>query len=50
MIEQFFPGRVAAESSDGAQPPGDRGPGPATGFQIAAEELDVRAAGLEQAD
>jgi len=29
---------------------GDRRAGAAAGFQIAAEELDVRAAGLEQAE
>ena len=32
-----------------AQPPGDGGPGPAAGFQVAGEALDVGAARLEQA-
>jgi len=49
VIEQFFLDRVPVETGDGAQPPGDRRAGAAAGFQIAAEELDVRAAGLEQA-
>jgi hypothetical protein len=50
VIEEFFPGRVPVEPGDGAEPAGDGGPGPAAGLQIAAEELDVRAAGLEQAE
>jgi hypothetical protein len=41
--EKFFLDRIAVEPGDGAQPTGDRGPGPAAGFQIAGEELDVRA-------
>jgi len=49
MIEEFFLDGVPVEPGDGAQPPGDGGPGTAAGFQIAAEELDVRAAHLEQA-
>jgi haloalkane dehalogenase len=43
VIEQFFLDRVAVEPGDGAQPPGDRGPGAAAGFQIAGEEVDVGA-------
>ena len=48
MVEEFFLDRVAVEPGDGAQPAGDGGPGAAAGFQIAAGELDVRAAGVEQ--
>ena len=47
MIQQVFLHRVPVEPGDGAQPPGDGGPG--AGLQIAGEALDVRAAGLEQA-
>ena len=50
VIEEFFLDRVPVEPGDGAQPPRDGGPGAAAGFQIAAEELDVGAAGLEQAE
>ena len=50
VIEEFFLDRVPVEPGDGAQPAGDGGPGTAAGFQIAAEELDVGAAGLEQAE
>jgi hypothetical protein len=50
MIEELFLERVAVEPGDGAQPAGDGGPGSAAGFQIAGKELDVRAAGLEQAE
>ena len=49
MLEQLFLHRVLVEPGDGAQPPGDRGPGPAAGLQVAGEALDVGAAGLEQA-
>ena len=48
VIEQFFLDRVAVEPSHRAQAAGDGGPGPAAGFQIAGEELDVGAAGAEQ--
>jgi hypothetical protein len=48
VIEQVFFDGVAVEPGDGAQPPGDGGPGAATGFQVAGKALDVRAAGLEQ--
>jgi hypothetical protein len=37
-------------AGDGAQPTGDGSPGPAAGFQIAGEALDVCTASLEQAD
>ena len=49
MFEEFFLDGVPVEASDGAQPPGDGSPGPATGFQVAGEALDVGAARLEQA-
>jgi hypothetical protein len=48
MIEKFFFDCVLVEPGDGAQAPGDGGPGAAAGFQVAAEELDVGAAGLDQ--
>jgi hypothetical protein len=48
VIEEFFLDGVPVEPGDGAQPPGDGGPGAATGFQVAGKALDVRAAGLEQ--
>ena len=50
MIEEFFLDGVAVEPCDGAQAAGNGGPGAAAGFEIAGEELDVRAAGLEQAE
>ena len=50
MVEEFFFDGVAVEPGDGAQAAGDGGPGAAAGFEIAGEELDVRAAGLEQAE
>ena len=50
VIEEFFLDRVPVEPGDGAQAAGDGGPGATAGFQIAAEELDVCAAGLEQAE
>src|SRR6266516_4869171 len=50
MLEEFFLDGVAVEPCDGAQAAGDGGPGAAAGFEIAGEELDVRAAGLEQAE
>ena len=49
MVEEFFLDGVPVEPGDGAQPAGDGGPGPAAGFQVAGEALDVGAAGLEQA-
>ena len=50
MIEEFFLDGVAVEPGDGAQAAGNAGPGAAAGFEIAGEELDVGAAGLEQAE
>src|SRR5438270_648769 len=49
VVEQVFLHCVLVEPGDGAQPPGDGGPGPAAGLQVAGETLDVGAAGLEQA-
>jgi len=50
VIEEFLLDGVAVEPGDGAQPPGDGGPGAAAGLQIAGEAFDVGAASLEQAD
>jgi hypothetical protein len=50
VIKQFFLDGVLVEPGDGAQPPGDGGPGAAAGLQVAGEALDVGAARLEQAD
>jgi hypothetical protein len=47
LQELFFDG-VLIEPGDGAQPPGNRGAGPALGFQFAGEGLDVGAADQEQ--
>jgi len=49
VSEQFFFDSVAVEPSNSAQSAGDGGPGPATGFQLPGEALDVGAARLEQA-
>jgi len=48
VLEQFFLQGVFAEPGDGAQPPGHGSPGAASGFEVAAEQLDVGAAGGEQ--
>ena len=48
MLEQLLFDGVPVEPGDGAQPPGDGGPGAAAGFQVAGEALDVGPAGLEQ--
>jgi hypothetical protein len=37
VLEEFFLDRVLVEPGDGAQPPGDRGAGPAAVFQVAGE-------------
>jgi hypothetical protein len=47
MVEQLLFDGVPVEPGDGAQPPGDGGPGAAAGFQIAGEALDVGTARLE---
>ena len=50
-IEEFFLDGVPVEARHGAQAAGELGGlGLAAGFQIAGEELDVGAAGLEQAE
>jgi len=48
VLEEFFFDGVLVEPGDGAQPSGDRGPGPASGFEIAGEALDIGAADGEQ--
>jgi hypothetical protein len=47
VVQEFFLDRVAVEPGDGAQPPGDGGPGAAAGFQVAGEALDVGVASAE---
>jgi hypothetical protein len=49
VIEEFFLHCVLVEPGDGAQPTRHGGLGTASRFQVAGEELDVRTAGLEQA-
>src|SRR5260221_2388203 len=49
VSEEFFFDGVPVEPRDSAQPTCHRGAGAAAGFQVAGEVLDVRAAGLEQA-
>jgi hypothetical protein len=44
VLEEFFFDCVPVEPGDGAQPPGDRGPGAASGLELAGEALDVGAA------
>jgi hypothetical protein len=41
MIEKFFFHRVFVQPGDGAQPPGDRGAGPAPGFEFPGETFDI---------
>ena len=48
VVQELFLHRVTVEPGDGAQPPGDRGAGPAPGFQVAGEAFDVGAADREQ--
>jgi hypothetical protein len=48
VVKEFFFNGVAVEPGDGAQAAGDGGPGPAAGFQVPGEELDVGPAGIEQ--
>lgn len=50
VIEEFFFDGVAVETGDGGQPPGDGGPGPAAGLEVAGEAFDVGAPGTEQLD
>ena len=49
VIEQIFFDCVPVEPGDSAQSAGDGGPGPAAGFQVAGEALDVGATSGEQA-
>jgi hypothetical protein len=48
VVEEFFFDGVAVEPGDGAQAAGDGGPGPAAGFQVTGEKLDICPAGAEQ--
>jgi hypothetical protein len=48
MLEEFLFDRVLVEPGDGAQPPGDGGPGAASGFQVAGESFDIGTANGEQ--
>jgi hypothetical protein len=48
VLQEFLFDRVLGEPGDGAQPPGDRGAGPAPSFQVAGEGVDVGAADGEQ--
>ena len=48
VLQQLLLYRVPIEPGDRAQPAGDRGAGPAAGFQVAGEALDVRTASLEK--
>jgi len=48
MVEEFLLDGVPVEPGNGGQPPGDGGPGPASGFQVAGEALDAGAADREQ--
>ncbi len=49
VIEEFFLDGVAVEPGHRAQAPGNGGPGPPAGVQVAGEELDISAPGLEEA-
>jgi hypothetical protein len=44
VLQEFFFDGVLVEPGDGAQPPGDGRTGAAACFQVAGEDLDVRAA------
>jgi hypothetical protein len=48
VVQQLFLDGVPVEPRHRAQAAGDGGPGPATSFQIAGEELDVGPADLEE--
>ena len=45
MLEELFFDGVLVEPGDGAQPPGDGGPGAAAGFQFAGEGSQCRRGG-----
>jgi len=49
VIKQVFLHRIPVEPGDGAQPPGNGGPGAAAGLQVAGETLNVGPPCLEQA-
>jgi len=44
MLKKLFFDGVPVEPGDGAQPPGDGGPGAAGCFQVAGEAFDIGAA------
>jgi len=44
VLQEFLFDGVPIEPGDGAQPPGDGGPGPPSGFQVTGEAFDVGAA------
>src|SRR6516164_6638178 len=48
VLEEFLFDGALAEPGDGAQPPGDGGPGAASCVQVAGEAFDVGAADGEQ--
>jgi hypothetical protein len=48
VLQEFFFDGVFVEPGDGARPPGDGRPGPATGLQFSGEAFDVGTAGGEQ--
>jgi len=48
VVEQVFLDRVLVQARDGGQPTGDRGASAPGCFEVAGEELDVRAPGGEQ--
>ena len=48
VLEKFLFDGVAVEPCDGVDPPDDRGPGTASGFEIAGEAFDIGAANCEQ--
>jgi hypothetical protein len=48
MLKQVFLDGVAVEPGDRAQAAGKYGPGPAAGFQVAGEALDVDAVRMKQ--
>jgi hypothetical protein len=50
VVQELFLDGVPVEPGDGAQPPGDGGPGAAAGFQVTGKAFDVGAPGVEQAE
>ena len=48
MIEEFFFDGVPVEPGDGAHAAGDGGSGPAAGFQVPGEALNIRPPSLKQ--